>query len=293
MQTTSPPVADPLREPIVIVGAPRSGTTFLGNLFGSLPTLALAHEHRLTWRYGNDRRSDILSPADARPEVRRYIRQRLAEVVHSSSAVRLVEKLPANCLRLGFVDAVLPGARYIHILRDGRDAVPSIARKWQSEGKLGSVAIERHRMLRRFREATWRQRGHYTGQVVRRLLPASRSAPPLWGPQLPGIGDMVNEIGAVGVAAMQWRTCVELAVAYGRSNLGDRYVEIRFEELDRERVAALAAFAGVDDAAALVDRFEERYAPPARTDWDDALTGAERQLMHGLVDATRQLVGYG
>ena len=70
-----------LDRPIVVVGAPRSGTTLMGELLSAHPALAHVEEPRLTWRYGNDAKSDMLGPEDARPEVCQFIRQRFAATV--------------------------------------------------------------------------------------------------------------------------------------------------------------------------------------------------------------------
>src|SRR5699024_6585477 len=44
----------------------------------------------------------------------------------------LVEKTVSNALRPDFVERVLPGARYILLIRDGRDVVESSYRMWQA-----------------------------------------------------------------------------------------------------------------------------------------------------------------
>lgn len=45
--------ADLLTTPIVIVGAPRSGTTLLGLVLKAHPQLHLIEEPRILWKYGN------------------------------------------------------------------------------------------------------------------------------------------------------------------------------------------------------------------------------------------------
>lgn len=284
-------IRDVLDRPIVVVGAPRCGTTFLARLLGLLPELAVAHEPRLAWKYGNHRRSDMLTAADARPEVRAHIRQHLASVVERQDGRRLVEKTPSNSLRLDFVDAVLPDARYIHVIRDGRDAVASIVERWNTEGKTSDPGVERQRLITRAREATWRQRVLFAGEALRRLMPASRHTPPLWGPRLPAMSATVSEIGIVGVAALQWRTCVEHALAYGRQQLGSRYIEVRYEDLGVDDVERIRRFAELPDDDRLVRQFQERFqAPAARS--RDLLSADDHSTVQSWIQATQQFLGY-
>ena len=80
--------------PVIILGAPRSGTTMLATLFEQHPDVTVVREPRLVWRFGNDRRSDELRPEHATPKVVAHI--------HSTFDARLlpgrrqlVEKTPA------------------------------------------------------------------------------------------------------------------------------------------------------------------------------------------------------
>ena len=291
MRATHAPGAlpDDLDRPVVVVGAPRCGTTFLATLLGCHPDLAVAHEPRLTWRYGNDRKSDLLTAVDARPEVRAHIRRNLASFVHAQSSTRLVEKTPSNSLRLDFVDAVLPDARYVHVIRDGRDAVASIVQRWRGEGKTKDSAVERHRLLARAREASPRQWLLYAGEAVRRLLPESRLAPPLWGPRLPGMAALVNEIGVLGVAALQWRTCIERARWFGR-HFGSRYMEVRLEDLSAEVIAQVVTFAELPDEAVFQHEFSARFRPSGAS--RHMLTADEHDVVEAWIATTQASLGY-
>ena len=115
-----------LERPIIVIGAPRSGTTMLSNVLSLHSSLGYVDEPRLVWRWKNDAKSDMLRPEDARPEVVAYIHAAFAKQVHEQGRTRLLEKTPSNALRMGFVDRVFPDAIYLHILRDGRDSVLGI-----------------------------------------------------------------------------------------------------------------------------------------------------------------------
>ncbi len=118
---------------ICVIGLPRSGTTLLGRALAGLPGAVYHEEPNPMWRFRNFRRlgHEQFTAADATPEVRRYIRSVLASEEQGLEASLTIEKTPANCIRIGFVEAVLPEARIIFLTRNGDDVRASILRKWQ------------------------------------------------------------------------------------------------------------------------------------------------------------------
>ena len=77
----------------------------------------------------------------ARPEVAAYIRRRF-DRVRRSDAPYVVEKTCANSLRMGFVRAVLPDAKYVLITRDGIDAAASAMVRWNAPFDLRYTAAK-------------------------------------------------------------------------------------------------------------------------------------------------------
>ena len=113
-----------MSRPVVIIGAPRSGTNMLRDVLCRVPGLGTwpCDEINYIWRHGNVRySSDEFTVDMARPIVRRSIQRRFAEQQKLHRVV--VEKTCANSLRVPFVDKVIPQARYVFIVRDGIDAV--------------------------------------------------------------------------------------------------------------------------------------------------------------------------
>lgn len=246
-----------LEKPIVIIGSPRSGTTVLGEILMNHRELAYAEEPRLTWRYGNDKRSDMLRPDDARPDVVRHIRRSFAELVRAAGRRRLLEKTPSNSLRMGFVERVLPGCRFVHVMRHGVDCVLSIRRYWQDH----AGGVPRGKLRERLREVRPRQVPHYAMELLRRMMPAKLAGPRIWGPRLPGIDAMAREMDLLEVCCLQWRTCVELACHYGRSLPADRYFECRLEDMSPDLVKRIMAFCELEDDPSVWSYFNERFDP--------------------------------
>lgn len=256
-----------LHRPIVILGAPRSGTSLLSQLFRNHPQLYLANEPRLTWKQGNDSRSDCLRPAHATDSVRQAIRKQLAENVREAGRQRLVEKTPSNTLRVGFVDKVLDECIFIHMVRDGLQSVLSIREFWRGH----STGLPKSVLRGRLKEIKPRQIPYYAKEFTRRIVgkwSPGMAGPTVWGPRLPGIEQMARDLDPLEVAAWQWRMCVEHACEYGRTLPPERYTECRLEELDEEELRRLMRYSDLSEADEVVNAFRERFdasAPGGRS----------------------------
>ena len=127
-----------LHRPIFIIGAPRSGTTFLGSCIGRLPEVSYHLEPRLTkaaarcvydgsW---SERRSAAVFRIS-------YSALLLAAL---DGGRRFAEKNPENGFVVPFLAAALPEAQFVHIIRDGRDAAVSHAEQpWLAAASAGTA----------------------------------------------------------------------------------------------------------------------------------------------------------
>jgi hypothetical protein len=196
-----------LKKPIIILGAPRSGTTLLSKVLGQHRDVAHLIEPRMTWRYGNDQKSDMLRPEDARPKVIAHIRKRFADFVRKSGKSRLVEKTPSNSLRPAFVNKVFPDAKFVHIIRNGYDSCLATEDFWDKHAT-GVSNVAPGRLSQRLHElGPWRL-PYYLPEFARPAAPGpvrKLLGPNLWGPRLPGHRQLLRELGATAVACLQWR----------------------------------------------------------------------------------------
>jgi hypothetical protein len=200
-----------LDRPIILIGAPCSGTTFLGKTLGHHAQLAFADEPRFVWRYGNDDKCDMVSPQHAREAMKQYIRAYFAKFVRDAGAKRLLEKTPSNSLRPEFVATVLPDCRFVHIMRSPIDAVLAIHSSWMNHA-YGTKRIPPGRLQRRMREISFRRLRFYTREAFYRLAPeriARGLGQNIWGPRLPGIDGLLRDLDVLDISALQWRMCVE------------------------------------------------------------------------------------
>ena len=150
----------------IIVGSPRSGTTLLRFMLDSHPELAIPPETGFL-KFGRNFRGRgdqlrqkfyraIVDYADPHPSWADF--EIPAEVfwaalneinpfniyegyrafyrlyAHRHGKSRWGDKTPLYCLEMNVIRRVLPEARFIHIIRDGRDAALSLRQMWFSPG---------------------------------------------------------------------------------------------------------------------------------------------------------------
>jgi hypothetical protein len=133
-----PALLDPrLRDPVFVLGAPRSGTTFLGSCIGALPETSYHFEPRVTKAAARQ----VYEGSWSEQRAARVFRSsyRLLLLAAGDGGRRFVEKNPENCFIVPFLARTFPGSRFIQIVRDGRDVAVSHAEKpWLSSRSAGS-----------------------------------------------------------------------------------------------------------------------------------------------------------
>jgi len=256
-------MSDVLRRPIIIIGSPRSGTTFLGQVLKRHRELVYIEEPRLTWKYGNDRSSDKLNPEDARPEIVSHIRSTFSRKVKEQGGKRLLEKTPSNSLRMGFVDRVFPDCQFIHITRNPLDSIISIQQYWMQH----SGGLKPHKIKSRLKELDWKRIPYYAKEMLRRAAPSWMSGvvgPKVWGPRIPGVNCLVKDLDLMEVAALQWRMCVESAIQYGKTLPADRYMQCRLEDMGDDLMRRILAYCDLPEDEIMWEHFHERFKPELR-----------------------------
>lgn len=285
-----------IKRPVIILGAPRGGTSILGRILQAHPAFVHIKEPRLIWRYRNDHRSDQLSAIHANPAIASYIRSRFAALAHNSAGERILEKTPSNSLRVPFVESVFPDAVYIHIMRNGFDSAASIRSYWMNSttgAKNDRIGDSKSILRQRIEEASLRQIPYYSAELLRRFIPRRGKGPrTMWGPRLPGMKNMVQDMDIIEVAAMQWRQCVELAAIDGRALGPDRYMELRLEDLSLSGIESALNHVGLEQHDLVIENFETRFEDGKHRARRAELSDQDRVQIRRIVTPTMDWLGY-
>lgn len=261
-----------------IVGSPRSGTTILSEVLDRHPEIAQWYEPYFVWAFHLDLKdTDVREAWEANPEVKRFVRREFRYFKDRSGKRIVIEKAPDHSFRIPFIQAVFPEARWIHLLRDGRDVTLSIHKEWERRRRI----VERrdytllYRVARTMirRQPFWRHRLmalYYEGRHSAQLRPgavfnkAKWRGQVGWGPRFEGWRDVLEKNSILRFNAYQWLKSVE-GVQEGLSSVPNaRAIEIRYEEFvtrPEEVLEGLFDFLGVSHPDGLTARL-----PPLKAD---------------------------
>ncbi|MCP4370328.1 MAG: sulfotransferase [Deltaproteobacteria bacterium] len=215
--------------PIIIIGAGRSGTNMLRDIlvqppdFGTWP----CDEINYIWRHGNMRHpTDEFAPELATEQVRLFIRRAFAKIAKKQMISYVVEKTCANSLRVSFVKRIFPEARFIHIIRDGRDVVASAQKRWVAP--LDLPYIMRKARFVPFSDLPYYASRYLWNRVYRLVSGGQRLA--FWGPRFAGMEQALQKYSLAEVCAIQWQRSVEKAELDFEKIAPTRVYRLRYED---------------------------------------------------------------
>jgi len=218
--------------PFVIIGAPRSGTNMLRDVLTTFEGVDTwpCDEINYIWRHGNVRYPSDEIPADqAFPTVKKYIRGRFEHIAKQTAAEVVVEKTCANSLRVPFVDAVVPEAKYLFIYRDGIDATGSAKLRWTAKLDIPYI-LEKVRFVPKVDLPYYALR-YLWARFYRFFSKEKRLA--FWGPALDDMQDILQKHDLDEVCALQWQKCVEQSESAFSTMPEGKVLRIRYEDFVR------------------------------------------------------------
>jgi hypothetical protein len=263
-------VADPPYRIAMIVGIPRSGTTFLQVVLGTHGQIVTCRETHLFERYIGpmlDRYRDEAQDFNCSDGIRHHISRKVLiehlralalsvfSAIHARSpnAAVVLEKTPGHVTRIRMINTCFPEARFIHIIRDPRGVAASmkaaadepwgkwaerdpgrLARRWSRA--IGAGALAGSRLPGdRYREVRYEDLFVKGGAIVNDLyswlgLPPDDSLPADLSERFP-VSDMALPEGEATDPRVERR-----AHFFRRGDPGAWH-----EELSRDEVAAIEA----------------------------------------------------
>lgn len=281
--------------PVVIIGAPRSGTNMLRDVLTSFPGVATwpCDEINYVWRVGNiNYPTDELSEDLVTPEIRRRIRKSFDWVARKYGANYVVEKTCANSLRVPFVESVLNDPQYVYIVRDGIDATASAEDRWRAPLDIPYLA-KKARFVPKRDLPVYAYR--YVSSRLARTKREDRSLS-TWGPKFDGLEEAVRTQTTMEVAARQWQACVDAADEAFESIPASRVHRVVYEELVsdptqaiRDLVDSLGWTVSSEDLAEAVAGVTPSSVGKGRS----KLTDDQLETLESQVGATLKRHGYG
>jgi sulfotransferase family protein len=248
-----------LHRPLFIVGAARSGTTFLGDSIAQLPEISYHHEPRATkaaGRYVYERLWGFRQSRWFYSMVYRWLLRTQFE-----GGLRFAEKTPKNSFLIPFLARAFPGSQFIHIVRDGRDAAVShLKEPWLYQASKGSP----------IRDGPY---AHWWVEPERRA-------------EFESTTDLHRVIWA-------WRRYVEAVMRDGPALGAERYREVRYEALvadpraEGERILDFLGISAARSRTAFLAALERAHTTSVGA-WRAQLNPAERSIIE---DEAGELLG--
>lgn len=200
-------------QPVILLGAGRSGTNMLRDALSMIDGIETwpCDEIQPIWRHGTlSHGTDALTAEHATPDIRSFIRAAFMKLWSARGRPAIVlEKTCANTLRVPFISAVLPEARFVSITRHGGDVVPSAVLRWQ--GKLEVPPLSYFAAKARYIPPS--DLHFYAASFLRnRVGKLLGHAPRLrtWGPIWGGL-EQVQTCPLPEICAHQWVACSHAA----------------------------------------------------------------------------------
>jgi len=207
---------------IFIIGAPRSGTTFLGKILQMHPDVFYIEEPKPIWNYRNCKeKHEAFPPELATPKIKNYIRLWFRKRAQSSNKKVLIEKTPTNALRPLFIYHLFPNSKFIFLYRNGYDAAASAKKKWESESDKNSVKLpgenKKFRQLRIQIKKAWQvpflDKPYYVKTAIQELIfHLTKRKRAFWGPKYPGYLEDLT-LPSLEICARQWAKCIDQSKA--------------------------------------------------------------------------------
>jgi hypothetical protein len=280
----------PLKNPIFLIGAARSGTTILGELLGKHEDVAYWIEPKYIWNYANrEQENDIRTADEATDNIKVYIRKKFENYVTKHKATRFLEKTPSNCFRVEFIHEIFPNGKFLHLIRDGRDVALSARTKWTSKP-------DKTALLRRFLnlEIPLNDLSFYVGDFVRDVI--GRQIFPekafLWGPKFDGIIEKKSKVSLLQICALQWKMSVEKALN-DLSQLSSEQVHVvKFEDLlvnPSDKLTEVFEFLELSVQEKIIDSAEKQLNSSARFRWKNEELGTINEIEKDISDLLVQL----
>lgn len=281
-------------QPVFIIGAGRSGTKLLRDLLAASSEVAeVPYDVGYVWRFKNERvPHDELTLADLDESIIQYVRKTLPSLVNKEAdenASVMIEKSVPNSLRVAFLAAIYPNAKFIHLIRDGRAVVESAARMWTLPPQKGYLKDKlKYFPLSNYRYAVW----YLMNMIVGRF--SSKRGQKVWGPRYKGM-DIDSECQPLDIiCARQWKHCVEKSKEQLSNVDSENVLTLTYESLvsDQKVIQLACEFIGVNQVEEVIKRYRQKVTQENLEKWREKLSSDRLAIIMPEIESTLRSCGY-
>lgn len=215
-------------QPIILIGAGRSGTKIIRDVLGSHSDIDIVpFDVNYIWRIGlNQAQNDAIGPDQLTPANRNRIIQQFNRL--SKGSKFLLEKTVSNSLRIPYVLKVFPDARFIHLVRDGRDVTESVLRQWGEVREMSYIFKKLKTFPIRYAFSYLLEYG--VNWLSFRLGKKGKDYY-IWGVKYPGYKKDLDNISNLEVCAKQWKICIETSEKQLQQVPQENVLKVKYEDL--------------------------------------------------------------
>ncbi len=200
-----------VESPVFIIGAGRSGTNMLRDQLCKLDGFVTwpCDEIDLVFRHGNrSKANDVFGKSDLNLKAEKYIHSTFSNLQKKHPGKIVVEKTCANSLRIPFLNALFPNAKFVLIKRNGYDVAASARIRWKA-------SVEFKYLLKKARFVPKSDIPFYGLRFLQNRLHSIFSKEKnlkKWGPVYPRLFEDLRKKSLIEVCAHQWAACVETSL---------------------------------------------------------------------------------
>ncbi len=298
---------------VFIVGSPRSGTTIFGELLDKHPHVSQWYEPYFVWdRFFRMAPHDERTAEDATARVKGQILRDFDRYRKNKECLVLIDKSPRNSLKIPFILKIFPRARFVHLLRDGRDVTLSIHKEWQRRRSIVQDPNQKGRfnyfkaldVLKKFlARQTFRQdklralwfetHGHFFNRT-RQLNRLRWQGEIGWGPRFKNWQKVYTQTSLLQFNAHQWSACVKCIRRDWDLIQQQNRLTIRYEDLITNpeiKINEILDFIGVTSSKEFIASLPELKAGNYNK-WKSEFTTSQLKEIYSILTPPLLKLGY-
>lgn len=208
---------------ICILSAARSGSRMIRSMLArAFEAAEVPYDANFIWLKGTRADSDLRTSSDASPLLQERIMGLLREASGDLVSEMLVEKTISNSIRPGYVESLVPAARFVVLVRNPAGAIASSARCW-------SGAVHASDSRRKLGMVIKHNRPFLLHQLIQRLTLSPRT----WGVRYPGITSDLESRSIDEICALQWAWSVRSSAEWLASGARQDVPVLVYDSLTR------------------------------------------------------------